>query len=146
MSAKSMFFKLVFALIALVGWLIYDRWDDITYNIAKAQHNVVKTAKKALPKEDAPVVQTYKWTDADGKVHYSNIKPADAGNVETKAVNTGQNVMPSVSKYDVPRKKEENKSGGLLGHLPQAVHDAKALEQQMQNRSQQLDQQMKEIQ
>lgn len=144
MFLKGIFYKLAFVLVALVSWIIYDRWDDITYAVEKAQHDTIKTAKKIMPKDEATVTKTYKWTDADGKVHYTNVKPENMKDVETQDIKSDQNLMESVSKFDTPQKKEEEKSGigGVFGHIPKAIQDTKNLEQTLNNRAQKMDDQL----
>ena len=66
---QSLFFKMGLVLTALVGWVVYDRWDDWSATTAASVSAVSTKMKSSLPTEPPANVTTkvYKWQDAQGR-------------------------------------------------------------------------------
>ncbi|MDH5650045.1 MAG: DUF4124 domain-containing protein [Gammaproteobacteria bacterium] len=148
MLLKSVFYKLAFVLVLLVTWVIYDRWDQITGSYYAATDAVVETADKLglVPEEEITKTTVYKWTDDQGKVHFSNKAPLEAKNTETKTFNSNANVMDPVK---IPRKAPDNaksndKPAGTLGNMATAVKDARAARGQMEQRPGQVEEALRQ--
>lgn len=123
--AKSMFFKLVFVLILLVAWIIYGYRHVIMNTWYETTEAVEQTADKLglVPEPEVKTSTAYKWTDAEGKVHFSSTPPpAGTQGVEEKQYGDGINVVAAP-----PRRKpgDEEQKPNLLGPLPEIMENAR---------------------
>ena len=104
---KSLLNKLIFLVVILAGWVVYDRWDQITGSVQNATNTVSNAIK--LDKADKPVTTTvYKWQDADGNWQFSNTKPASVPDAEAKQFRSDENVLPSVRAPAKPKSTGNN--------------------------------------
>ena len=129
---QSLFFKMGFVLAALVGWVVYDRWDDWSAHTAASVSAVSTKMKSSLPTEPPANVTTkvYKWQDAQGRWQFSNEAPKTQAKVSTQTYNSNENVMQRLTPEDIAlvtrkNKKEETSVGGVFSHLPAAVNTAR---------------------
>ena len=129
---QSLFFKMGFTLVALVGWVVYDRWGEwsakTTASVAAASNKV----KSSLPTEPPANVKTkvYKWQDAQGRWQFSNEAPKTHTKVSTRTYNSNENVIPRLSPADIAiatrkNNQEQSSAGGVFSHLPKAVDAAR---------------------
>ncbi len=154
---KGVFYKLVFALVLLVGGVIYYHWNNITRayftTLDSVTGGVTKTADQlgVLPDEKITHTTVYKWTDAQGNVHFSNQAPPTAGAVESKTFASNVNVVEAVKAHPLPPPPPAPASApaalpGLFGQLPNAVNAARDASAQMQRSQEQREQQLKAAQ
>lgn len=126
---KSVFNKLVFLCVALAGWIIYDRWDNIVSRVQQTVDKVTTSVKS--PQDDKPVTTTvYKWKDADGNWQFSNSKPESVNNAEIQQFRSDANVLPAVkATTSKPSEKPSSSSDGekpadrndkITSHIPGA--------------------------
>jgi len=130
---QSLFFKMGFVLAALVGWVVYDRWDDWSANTTASVSAVSSKLKTSLPSEPPTNVTTkvYKWQDAQGRWQFSNEPPKTQAKVSTKTYNSNENVMQRLTPEDIAlvtrkSKHDDAPTGGVLSHLPAAINPARA--------------------
>lgn len=142
---RSLFFKMGFLLVALIGWVIYDRWDNLSMTAATSASAISGKMKSSLPTEPPANVKTkvYKWQDAQGRWQFSNEPPKTQAKVSTQTYNSNENVIPRLTPEDiavVTRKnnKDDAPAGGVFSHLPAAVNSAR----DAQNSAAQHDEQM----
>lgn len=129
---QSLFFKMGLILAALVGWVVYDRWDDLSATTAASVSTVSTKVKSSLPTEPPANVKTkvYKWQDEQGRWQFSNTPPKTQAKVVTQTYNSNENVIPRLTPEDiaiVTRKsnQEQPTNGGVLSNLPAAVNSAR---------------------
>ena len=143
---QSLFFKMGLVLVALAGWVAYDRWDDWSAKTTASVSAVSNKVKSSLPTEPPTNVKTkvYKWQDAQGRWQYSNEAPKTQAKVSTQTYNSNENVIPRLTPEDiaiVTRKSNKEPAppgGGVFSHLPKAVNSAR----DAQNAATQHDEQM----
>ena len=142
---QSLFFKMGLVLVALVGWVVYDRWDNLSATTVASVSTVSTKVKSSLPTEPPTNVKTkvYKWQDAQGHWQFSNTPPKTQAKVATQTYNSNENVIPRLTPEDiaiVTRKsnKEQPSNSGVFSHLPSAVNSAR----DAQNTAAQHDEQM----
>ncbi len=129
---QSLLFKLGLVLTALVGWVVYDRWDDLHAHTATSAATVSTKMKSSLPTEPQTNVTTkvYKWQDAQGRWQFSNTAPKTQATVATQTYNSNENVIPRLTAADIAlatrkNKKEEAPASSVLGHLPAIANPAR---------------------
>lgn len=80
---KSVLIKLIIVTIALIGWVIYTRMDQIKDALDFDLDTSELVSKLPTTSSPAPTQTTiYKWRDDQGVWHMSNAPPADARNVQ----------------------------------------------------------------
>lgn len=130
---QSLFFKMGLVLTALVGWVVYDRWDDWSTTTTASVSAVSTKMKSSLPSEPPTNIKTkvYKWQDAQGRWQFSNEPPKTQAKVTTQNYNSNENVMQRLTPEDIAlvtrkSKKEDAPTGGsVFSHLPAAVNSAR---------------------
>ncbi len=129
---RSLFFKMGFLLAALIGWVVYDHWDNLSANTTAGVSSVSSKMKSSLPTEPPANVKTkvYKWQDAQGHWQFSNEPPKTQAKVATQTYNSNENVIPRLTPEDIAlvtrkNKKEEAPSGAVFSQLPSAVNAAR---------------------
>lgn len=95
---QSMLTKLIIVLIALVGWVVYSRMDQIKDFLGMVQESVPQVVEQTLePDKPTPATTTvYKWQDASGEWHITSTPPDKATAIETKTYAHDVNVVPAV--------------------------------------------------
>lgn len=80
---KSVLIKLIIVTIALIGWVIYTRMDQIKEALDFDLDTSELVANIAPASSPSPTETTiYKWQDDKGDWHMSNSPPVDARNVQ----------------------------------------------------------------
>jgi hypothetical protein len=128
----SLFFKLGLITAVLVGWVVYDRWDDWTEQASVVSDSIETKVKSSLTSEPpAPVTTTvYKWQDAKGRWHFGDAPPPDAKHVVAESYSNDTNVLPRLTAQDMAVLTKKNKpadatGGGVFGHYVNAVDQAR---------------------
>ena len=130
---QSLFFKMGLVLTALVGWVVYDRWDDWSAKTTASVSAVSTKMKSSLPTEPPTNIttQVYKWQDPQGRWQFSNEPPKTQAKVTTQNYNSNENVMQRLTLEDIAlvtrksKKDEASTSGSVFTHLPTAVNSAR---------------------
>jgi len=130
---QSLFFKLGFVLAALIGWVVYDRWDDWKADAVASVSTVSSKMKSSLPTEPPTNVTTkvYKWQDAQGRWQFSNEPPKTAAKVSTQTYNSNENIIPRLTAEDIAlatrksKKEDAAPTGGVFSQLPATVNAAR---------------------
>lgn len=94
-------------------------------------------------------VTVYKWRDDQGQWHFSNTPPADHA-YETQSVQA-VNILPAVEAPEAKAPPPAGDTGGIHpltpitnpGKVKQLVDDARQIEQRLQDRTEQMDNQLK---
>ena len=161
---RSILNKLLVVLVILAGWVTYDNWGKITpfspTSLKNAVVNSFSVATSGFKKS-----KVYQWQDDKGQVHVSNTPPDNARNVKVVEYENDLNVVPghkpasedknpepvpgsNPSNNDVPNNAQsanQNKNGNkdLVDTYTSAIKDAREVQNTMNKRNQNLQEQLK---
>lgn len=117
LTMKSLLIKLVLITFAIVGWVVYDRWDELSSNVLSTTKQL---SKQLTPKNtEVKTTTVYKWQDKNGDWQFSNTKPANVADAEIKQFRSDENILPSVTQTannnnNNNNKKDEKEPGGVI--------------------------------
>lgn len=114
---KSLLTKLIILLIAVIGWVVYSKMDQIKAMIGDAQDAVPEIAIPNITEPEKPETTTvYKWQDSSGEWHITSTPPPDGASVEAKTYVHDANVVPAVK-----AKKAESEPSLFSGSGPSSA-------------------------
>lgn len=156
---QSLFYKMGFALVALMSWVVYDRWDDWTTQASIATESVSTkveaVVKSSLPTEPPEVAKTtvVKWQDAQGRWHFGDAAPAGTKQVKKEIYSNNVNVMPRVSAEEVavllkkdPKESAPTSSNSVLKGYVNGVSQARSAQDALNNHAAQTQHQLDNLQ
>ncbi len=155
---QQLFYKLAFALVVLVSWVVYDRWDDWSAQASiateKVSAKVSNVVESSLPTEPPKVSKTtvVKWQDAQGRWHFGDAAPAGVKQAKKETYSSNVNVMPRVSAEEMAlllkndkTEKDEKPSNSVLNGVVNGVAQARAAQDALNNHATQTERQLNSL-
>lgn len=155
---QSLFYKMGFALVALMSWVVYDRWDDWSTQASIATEvvstKVETVVKSSLPTEPPEVAKTtvVKWQDAQGRWHFGDAAPAGVKQAKKEIYSNNVNVMPRVSAEEVAvllkkdRKENAPTTNSVLNGYVNGVSQARSAQDALNNHAAQTQNRLDNLQ
>jgi hypothetical protein len=139
----SLFFKLGLITAVLVGWVVYDRWDDWTEQAAVVSESIETKVKSSLTSEPPAKVTTtvYKWQDAKGRWHFGDAPPPGAKHVAVESYSSDVNVVPRLTAEDMAALMKKDKpanGGGVFDRYANAVNQTRGAQDAARNHADQM--------
>ena len=127
---KSLFNKLIFLILILSAWVVYDRWDSIS-QIFKSTQKQISREISSIKNTEVTTTTVYKWKDKDGNWQYSNARPENVPDAEVKQFRSDENILPPVSQT-AKKKDGKQESGGIIQSITNSVNEAGNLKQSLE--------------
>lgn len=151
-------------LVILASWIAYDNWGKLTsYSPTSVKNAVVNSFSAAT--SGFKKSKVYQWEDDKGRTHVSNTPPENARNVKVVEYENDLNVVPghksapkdknlavgpdsNITGKDTPNNAQsniQNNTGNkdLVDTYTSAIKDAKDVQEIMNKRNQNLQEQLK---
>ena len=94
---QSLLTKLIILLIAVIGYVVYSKMDQIKAMLGEAEQAMPEIAIPSVAEPEKPATTTvYKWQDASGEWHITSTPPPKGATVEAKTYAHDANVVPAV--------------------------------------------------
>lgn len=91
---RSLLTKLSILLVGLIGLMVYQQWDRVGTRSLSSLGELIPGEIKNATTDRVTTTRVYRWRDAQGKLHVSDMPPTDGSVATSQDYRSDQNVVP----------------------------------------------------